>query len=167
MGPHHTEDLWALHQDEAVAAWHGGRWSKETAHKRAAASWEAWRTVGVDKWMAYRRTTGELVGRGGLSRMTIEGEEELEVGWTVRSDFWGQGYATEMGLAALSFAFNELRAERVVAFTEPHNSRSRAVMERLGMRYTRDIVHEGAEFVLYTVKKEWLSTLPQDEASEP
>jgi [ribosomal protein S5]-alanine N-acetyltransferase len=51
--------------------------------------------------------------------------------------------------AAPSFAFDELGATEVVAFTEPHNRRSRAVMERLGMRRARDIVLDGEAFVLY------------------
>jgi RimJ/RimL family protein N-acetyltransferase len=73
----------------------------------------------------------------------------LEVGWTVRSDLWGRGYATEIGRAGLAFAFAELGATEVVAFTEPHNRRSRAVMERLGMRHVHDIIWRGEPFVLY------------------
>nr|NIS36511.1 GNAT family N-acetyltransferase [Actinomycetota bacterium]NIU71013.1 GNAT family N-acetyltransferase [Actinomycetota bacterium]NIW32959.1 GNAT family N-acetyltransferase [Actinomycetota bacterium]NIX25107.1 GNAT family N-acetyltransferase [Actinomycetota bacterium] len=53
----------------------------------------------------------------------------------------------------LAFAFNELGADVVVAFTEPHNRRSRAVMERLGMRYLREIVHQGGPFVLYATTR--------------
>lgn len=46
---------------------------------------------------------------------------------------WGSGYATEMGQAGLTFAFGALSVDSVVAFTEAHNTRSRAVMRRLGM----------------------------------
>jgi len=65
VGPGHAQDLWRLHHDDAVAAWHGGRWTAETAHRRAAAMGRAWETAGVGKWIAYDRHTGELVGRGG------------------------------------------------------------------------------------------------------
>jgi predicted acetyltransferase len=64
----------------------------------------------------------------------------------------GRGYATEIGRAALAFALDELGATEVVAFTEPDNRRSRAVMERLGMRHVRDIVLDGEAFVLYTLE---------------
>jgi RimJ/RimL family protein N-acetyltransferase len=74
----------------------------------------------------------------------------------------GRGYATEIGRAGLQFGFEDLGAEEVVAFTERHNRRSRAVMERLGMRYVgeftgrglvegRDGVYDGAPFTLYTI----------------
>lgn len=85
IGPGHAKDLWRLHQDEAVAEWHGGRWNLDAAHRNAASFGEAWRTVGVHKWIAYDRRTGELVGRGGLSRWAHEGRERLEVGWTSQS----------------------------------------------------------------------------------
>jgi len=178
VGPRHAEDLWRLHRHDAVAAWHGGRWTVEGSHRNAAGMAEAWETEGVGKWMAYERATGELVGRGGLSRMGADmdltrqirsalpggrwAKERLEIGWTVHGDLWGRGYATEIGLAGLVLAFEELGAEEVVAFTERHNRRSRAVMERLGMRQVGEVVghglmegrngvHDGATFALYAV----------------
>jgi RimJ/RimL family protein N-acetyltransferase len=178
IGPEHADDLWRLHQDDAVAAWHGGRWSTAAAHRTAARMAQGWLTEGVHKWMAYDHDSGELVGRGGLSRMEADGEttcrirsalpggnwarDRLEVGWTVRSGLWGRGYATEIGRAGLALAFDELGAEAVVAFTERHNRRSWAVMERLGMGYVGEFVdrglmegldgvHDGAPFVLYTI----------------
>jgi RimJ/RimL family protein N-acetyltransferase len=137
-----------------------------------------WAADGAGKWVAYDLGTGELVGRGGLSRLGPEQavtgriasllpgggwlRDRLELGWTVRSERWGQGYATEIGRAGLDYAFGELGAEAVVAFTERHNRRSRAVMERLGMRLAgqfparglvegRPGVHDGAPFALYAI----------------
>jgi RimJ/RimL family protein N-acetyltransferase len=126
IGPEHAEDLWRLHQDPAMAEWHGGTWTLDQARQRAAGVADAWRTDGVHKWMAYDRRTGELVGRGGLSQWRLEGRDWLEIGWTVRSALWGRGYATEIGRAGLAFASDELGAAEVVAFTEPHNRRSRS-----------------------------------------
>src|SRR5690606_22115573 len=172
IGPEHAEDLWRLHQDRAVAAWHGGRYSLGEARGRATSAARAWESTGVDKWMAYERTTGELIGRGGLSWSEVDGRVGLEVGWTVRGDRWGHGYGTEIGHAALAFAFDELGAADVVAFTERHNRRSRAVMERLGMRFLHEItgrglvegragMHERAPFVLYAItRRVWAERRP-------
>src|SRR5690606_14969535 len=140
IGPEHAEDLWRVHQDPAAAAWLGGRHSVGGAGGRAARRAPAGGGTGVDKWMAYERTTGELIGRGGLSWSEVDGRVGLEVGWTVRGDRWGCGYGTEIGRAALAFAFDELGAADVVACTERHNRRSRAVMERLGMRFVREVI---------------------------
>jgi len=58
----------------------------------------------------------------------------VEVGWRLARAHWGRGYATEGALAALSFGFDELALDEVVSFTTHRNTRSRRVMERLGMR---------------------------------
>jgi RimJ/RimL family protein N-acetyltransferase len=139
-----------------VARWHGGEWTEEVAQQKAAGFDEGWKRDGVNKWIAYDRQTDELVGRGGLSYAMVDGERQLEVGWTVRDRFVGHGYATEIGGAGLNFAFNELGAANVVSFTEVENQRSRAVMDRLGMHYAWDIVHDGEPFALYSLaRSEW------------
>ena len=83
-----------------------------------------------------------------------------EIGWALRSAYWGRGYAAEVGRSGLRFAFDELDMRAVVSFTERHNLRSRAVMERIGMTYAGEFlgngliegkqgVHDGAPFSLY------------------
>lgn len=141
-------DLWRLHYDEAVAAWYPGRWTAQTAERRTAEMTAEWERQGTGKWMAYRRPDGVLVGRGGVSLRPVDGQQRHDIGWMVRSDLWGQGYATEIGRAGLAFAFGDLGASQVVAYTAARNRRSRAVMGRLGMRYARDITVDGDPFVL-------------------
>lgn len=154
LGARHAEDLWRLFQDPAVVEWYGV-WTLEMAQREAVRSASAWETDGVHKWMAYLRSTGALVGRGGLSRVQIAGQERLEIGWALLRPFWGQGYATEIGRAGVAFAFEELGAEEVVSYTETRNARSRAVMERLGFRYSQDFIYEadGVPCVLYILTR--------------
>ncbi|GAA5031453.1 GNAT family N-acetyltransferase [Actinopolymorpha pittospori] len=164
VGPEDADDLWTLHQDPAVAEWYAGTWSLETARATVTDWAAAWERDGVHKWVAYDRGTGELVGRGGLSRGNVDGAVALELGWTLRQHRWGAGYATEIGRAGLDFAFDDLGAREVVSFTERHNTRSRAVMERLGMRFVREFTHPGlvegldgvqpdAPFALYAMRR--------------
>ena len=124
----------------------------------------SWRNHGVGKWLAYERSTGSLVGRGGPSWAVVGGAGCVEIGWAFRQEAWGRGYATEIGRAGLDHAFSVPGVEEVVAFTEVHNARSRAVMERLGMRQFGRILrpgfvagslemHEDAPFALYRVDR--------------
>lgn len=62
----------------------------------------------------------------------------VEVGWRLAPDAWGRGYATEAGRACLAAAFGPLGLDEVVSFTVPANTRSRAVMERLGLTHDPD-----------------------------
>ena len=85
---------------------------------------------------------GDFIGFTGLAVPRfhagwMDGREQpvVEVGWRLGRSAWGSGYATEAARAALDFAFTELGREEVVSFTVVENTRSRAVMERLGMRF--------------------------------
>lgn len=163
----HTDALWSVHRDPDVARWYAGEWSRAQARESAEAMGRAWRTDGVHKWLARRRSDGSVVGRGGCSWTVLEGSRVVELGWALRGVHWGNGYATEIGRAGLDFAFDALGVDRVVSFTETHNARSRAVMERLGMTYEGSIVlpglvpgswevQERAEFALYeTTRAQW------------
>jgi RimJ/RimL family protein N-acetyltransferase/8-oxo-dGTP pyrophosphatase MutT (NUDIX family) len=149
VGPEHAGDLWRLHQESAVAHRHGGPRRREHARDAAVQMGQSWESDGVPAWVGYHRGGRDLVGRGGLSYVELDGRRRLEVGWAVLPYRWGGGYATEIGQAGLDFARDELGTGDVVAFTEPHNARSRAVLERLGLRYARDITRGGERFVLY------------------
>ena len=172
VGPGNAADLWLVHGDDAVWPWYGtARPSREQVDRSAAAMGESWRRHGVHKWIAYDRVSGAVVGRGGLSRPPLDDDwgqlhaylpdepwvraphgtrdpsvvhaHWLELGWALRREHWGQGYAAEIGRAGLAFAFDVLGARAVVSCTARHNARSRAVMERIGMRYAGEIRSPG------------------------
>jgi RimJ/RimL family protein N-acetyltransferase len=88
------------------------------------------------RWMAYERSTGEFIGWFGLvPSSTVAGD--YEVGYRLRRAAWGRGLATEGTRALIDLAFTALGARRIWAETMAVNRRSRAVMERCGLRYAR------------------------------
>lgn len=99
--------------------------------ERVAASQEK---NGFCFWIVERRSDGALLGFCGLkigNTPSIEGE--IEIGWRLREDAWGQGYAREAADATLDWAWRNLDCARVVAITATGNKRSWGLMERLGM----------------------------------
>jgi RimJ/RimL family protein N-acetyltransferase len=58
---------------------------------------------------------------------------EIEIGWRLREDAWGQGYAKEAAIASLDLAFGRFGAARVVSVTALRNLPSQGLMKRLGM----------------------------------
>lgn len=89
-------------------------------------------------WAAERLDTGRFVGFVGLQvpAAHLPCSPCVEVGWRLEHAAWGQGFATEAARGALAVAFERLRIPEIVSFTALGNRRSRAVMERLGMRDT-------------------------------
>lgn len=83
---------------------------------------------------------GRLAGFTGLNpvRPNLPYAPAVEVGWRLASWARGRGYATESGFRAIVFGFDQLGLEEIVSFTSAANDRSRAVMERLGMRRDLD-----------------------------
>lgn len=59
----------------------------------------------------------------------------VEIGWRFDEHHWGYGYATEGARAVAMFGFNALHLREIVSFTVPANTRSRRVMEKLGMTH--------------------------------
>jgi len=76
-----------------------------------------------------------FVGMVGLHRVNaaLPCAPAVEVGWRFHPDHWGHGYATEAAAASLRFGFDEAQLQEIVAFTTTLNTRSQAVMERIGM----------------------------------
>lgn len=107
---------------------------------REMAHWKRHR-FGRWVWRADRRVVG-LVG-------LLAVDEGVELAWFLDPACWGRGYATEAASAAVGFAFGTLGLDSVTAKTEIDNARSRAVMERLGMVYERDLVHAGLPHQLF------------------
>jgi RimJ/RimL family protein N-acetyltransferase len=115
-------------------------------------------------WAVEILETGAFAGFVGLSRpgYPLPFAPCVEVGWRLDKAFWGQGYATEAGNAALDFGFNTLKLDEIVSFTAVPNVRSQAVMQRLGMRNTGEnfqhpMVPEGdrlCEHVLYKITQD-------------
>ncbi|MGN6869954.1 MAG: GNAT family N-acetyltransferase [Solirubrobacteraceae bacterium] len=114
-----------------------------------AAKVDHWDWHGFGMWTARDRDTGEMVGRGGLQYTYTAGLNDVEAGWAIVPERWGQGLATELAHACVEVAFEQLALRELVAFTLPENIASRRVMEKAGFTYERDIVHAGLPHVLY------------------
>jgi RimJ/RimL family protein N-acetyltransferase len=95
---------------------------------------------GFGLWAVEAPGVAEFVGYVGLLVPSVPlpftGAQEppVEIGWRLARTHWCHGYATEAARAALDFGFRRFALAEVVSFTVPANHRSRAVMERLGMR---------------------------------
>ena len=89
-------------------------------------------------WFAIEtRDSERFCGFVGLAEPGFEAPfmPAVEIGWRLARPFWGKGYATEGARATIALAFDDLGIDELVSFTAVANRRSRAVMERLGMRY--------------------------------
>jgi RimJ/RimL family protein N-acetyltransferase len=107
-----------------------------------AARWIQWNLEnyaehGYGLWVVETRE-GKFVGDCGLTWQQVNGAAKLEVGYHVRSDLQGQGFATEAAAACRDFAREHVEATELVAIIHPDNRASERVAEKLGMHRVAD-----------------------------
>jgi RimJ/RimL family protein N-acetyltransferase len=152
--PEDAAELAPMYADPEVMRYVGdgrtlSRGETERSVKRMIRRWEA---DGFGLFTTVRKDDGAVIGRVGLiiwnsdtweptSRADAEngGPAEVEVGYTLGRDYWGQGYATEAAGAVRDFALGELGAERLIALIIHGNTASENVARKLGLEYERDI----------------------------
>ncbi|WP_243370126.1 GNAT family N-acetyltransferase [Microvirga solisilvae] len=77
---------------------------------------------------------GRFVGRAGFG---LHGDtDELELGYSLKRDFWGQGYATEVAGALLQWIYRTTSRDHVIGFAVADHKASRRVLEKVGMKLT-------------------------------
>jgi RimJ/RimL family protein N-acetyltransferase len=141
----HTPALEAVNaRPEAVRYLNDGR-PYSAAESRAQSERFAahWARHGFGLWAVTELATGRTVGFVGLAHPLWfpAYEAEVEVGWRLHPDAWGNGYATEAGRVALAAAAEELGLARVISAIDPDNAASIAVAERLDMSLERTVAH--------------------------
>jgi RimJ/RimL family protein N-acetyltransferase len=112
------------------------------------------RYEGYGFWAAIEKSSGEFVGWFHLRPAEGARSTEPELGYRLRREVWGRGYATEGSKALVDKAFSDLGAERVNASTMVVNPASRRVMEKAGLRYVR------------TFHADWPVKIPGDEEGD-
>ena len=90
------------------------------------------------------RETGQVIGDCGLEQMDIG----AELGYDLRSDAWGRGYATEAAATVRDFAFGPLALPRLVSLVRTGNDASRRVAEKVGMTLREEIDRHGVRYWL-------------------
>lgn len=132
------EPFAALNADPAVMEYLPGLLSRDESDAMAGRIRAHFAEHGFGLWAVEVKAPepAPFIGFVGLWRPTWTAHFTpcVELGWRMARAYWGKGYATEAAQASMRFGFERLGLDELVALTVPGNSRSRAVMERLGMR---------------------------------
>jgi RimJ/RimL family protein N-acetyltransferase len=111
---------------------------------RSVALWIGhWALRGFGMWAVEERASGVFIGRIGLWQP--EGWPGTEVGWMLGRTWWGRGYATEAGQAAMDWGFEHLPVDELVSLIQPDNTASIAVAEKLGETFAGIVPYRGGE----------------------
>jgi RimJ/RimL family protein N-acetyltransferase len=126
-------EAWAaMMADEEVAKFIGGVAPREVTWRALMTMIGAWHATGIGMFSVIEKSSGKWVGR--LGPWQPLGWPGTEVGWAIRRECWGQGYAPEGAAAATDWAFDNLGWTNVIHSIDPGNTASQAVARKLGSR---------------------------------
>ncbi|GAA1965450.1 GNAT family N-acetyltransferase [Catenulispora subtropica] len=150
LGVEDVEAFVTLHADERINRF-VGFYSREQALERLRTIEQQWTERGHGLCAVHLKDSGEFIGRCGLNYW--EPFEETELGWTLKAEAWGHGYATEAARACLEWGFATLDAEYFTSMIHPANVPSIRVAERLGFSPLRDDVLLGKPVTVYSLNR--------------
>lgn len=109
---------------------------------------------GYGLWAAVLTASGEVIGDCGLTTQAVDGVGQMEIGYHVRRDLWGQGLATEAARACRDLGFARWPVERLVSIIRPGNVQSRRVAEKNGMTIWKEEMRKDMLHLVYCICRE-------------
>jgi RimJ/RimL family protein N-acetyltransferase len=111
-----------------------------------------YRDDGHGLWAMVFKSSGEVIGDCGLTRQTVDGVGEIEIGYHLRRDLWGRGLAPEAAGACRDYGFARLGAERLISLIRPKNFPSRRVAEKVGLALWKEVMWRDLPHCVYVIR---------------
>ena len=142
------DDLSQVFGDPRVLWWEPAPWTCDQTRGFIERCLALYADDGFGEHAIVVAESGKVIGDCGTVFREIEGERLPELGWDLRSDMWGKGYATEAARAMVAHMRTK-GLPRVYSLIEPHYAPSQAVARRLGMEVEREVVWSGLRHDLW------------------
>jgi RimJ/RimL family protein N-acetyltransferase len=148
-----VDSLAAIFADHETMKFYPATKDREETVRWIEKNVERYKKYGFGLWAVVRKDNDEFIGDCGITMQNIDGEEKPEIGYHIRRDYWGQGYATEAASACKEHAFNKLGLEEAFSYMRSDNLASRRVAEKIGMTLRKEYINNGYPTVIYSIKK--------------
>lgn len=163
----------ALWTDHRVAHYNGGVVPEATIRAEMPLTTRRGADGAIGIWCISERASGDKIGSTYLLPLPTEKDDvdyaalrseslpdgDIELGYFLKPEAWGKGYATEIGRQMLSFAFAAAKLNELVAAVNADNTASIHVLDKIGFRFDRNTVCWGSTYPLYRLSRiDWLSS---------
>jgi RimJ/RimL family protein N-acetyltransferase len=113
---------------------------------------ERYERDGFALFAVVERATGQMIGDCGPMIQDVDGDALVELGWHIRRDRQGLGFATEAGAACRDEAWRTIAPERLISLIRPENVPSWSVARKLGFRPWRPHIRVGMAHVVWSME---------------
>lgn len=133
--------------------------TKEKAAKIIQFVQQQYKNLGIGRFAAIEKSSGDFIGWSGLKLNTGEKEalnektDFYDIGYRFIPQYWGKGYATESALAVMDFGFNTLNLETICGAAEMDNIASNKVLQKIGLKFINEFTYEDVKCNWYELKQ--------------
>jgi [ribosomal protein S5]-alanine N-acetyltransferase len=153
MTLHDVDDLLAILYDPEAMQFYPKPFDRQMTQMWVERNIERYAQLGFGLWSLILKESDKLIGDCGLVMQEVDGIEEVEIGYHIRRDLWGQGLATEAAQGCRDYGFSQLGVDRLISLIHPANIASRRVAEKNGMRLTKEVSWRDKPTCIYAVER--------------
>ncbi|MBO3116603.1 GNAT family N-acetyltransferase [Winogradskyella sp. DF17] len=115
---------------------------------------EQYKTFGIGRLAITKKDTKEFIGWSGLKFERVVRKEfnYCDVGYRLKEQFWGNGYATEAALASIDFGFKKLKLKEICAAAEAKHGASNHILKKIGMTEAGTFIFDNTLCNWYVMK---------------
>jgi RimJ/RimL family protein N-acetyltransferase len=147
--PQDADALAAVLGDPVAMQYYPAAFDRRGVEEWVAKNIARYQRDGYGLWAMLLRDAKEVIGDCGCFLRDVDGRDDIEIGYHVRRDLWGKGYATEAAQACMQYAFTKLGVDRVISLIRPENMQSIRVAEKNGLTCEKIIFWRGYDHYIY------------------
>ena len=156
-----AQDLFELDSNSNVHKFLGNNPVKHIDECRAyiTSIQEQYKAYGMGRLGIVLKETNEFIGWAGIKfEQNLRKEfDYYDVGYRLKQQHWGKGYATEAAIASLNYGFNDLKLREICAAADINHMASNTILKKIGMQHSGTFEFEGGLCNWYKLtNNEWL-----------
>jgi [ribosomal protein S5]-alanine N-acetyltransferase len=151
--PQDVDTLLAVLGDPVAMQYYPAAFDRREVEEWIERNRSRYESDGYGLWAMLLKNSGELIGDCGCFLRDVAGRDEIEIGYHVRRDLWGNGYATEAAQACMQYAFTKLGVDCVISLIRPENVQSIRVAEKNGLTCEKIIFWRGYDHCIYAKQR--------------
>ena len=114
---------------------------------------KSYKKYGYGQWAVIEKESGKLIGFCGLSHVAVDEVDEVEIGYRLDKEHWGQGLASEAAGGVLAHGFDTLTIESIVGIVAPRHRSSIRVLNKIGFRDFSEARYCGWDVRVYRLSR--------------
>ena len=160
-----VDDLATIYADPVVMKFYPSTQTYEETKQQVERIINCYDKNGFGLWATIYKADNKFIGRCGLSLQLVDGQQEVEIGYLLAKEYWGQGLATEAACASRDYGFEKVGCNRLISLIDPGNIASQKVAIKVGLNYEKESTLWGKNIRVYAIdilqNLQYLEALPR------